>query len=148
MTNSAPTKTTAYEALRSTGLRPFEEWIWIKTTTKGETVLPIDGLWRKPYEVLILGTKVSGGGEPDVKRRVIAAVSDVHSRKPNLKGVVERIFFSSPAPEIDGEAMLVDSEKRYIREYSALEVFARNLTAGWTACGNEVLRFNWDGWWV
>ena len=32
-------------------------------------------------------------------------------------------------------------------EVRACEFFARNLTAGWDAVGNEVLKFQWEGWW-
>lgn len=67
-----------------------------------------------------------------VKRRVIAAVPDLHSRKPCLKDLFERVFCSAQAPET---SLVCES-------YTALEVFARNLTAGWWACGNEVLKFN------
>ncbi|KAH0238242.1 MT-A70-domain-containing protein, partial [Aureobasidium melanogenum] len=34
-----------------------EEWLWIKTTTEGEPVSSLDALWRKPYEVLLVGRK-------------------------------------------------------------------------------------------
>ncbi len=33
-------------------------------------------------------------------------------------------------------------------DYQALEIFARNLTAGWWSCGDEVLKFNWEGCWT
>lgn len=66
-------------------------------------------------------------------RRVIAAVPDLHSRKPNLKSILENVFFT---------------ETGQLQSYSALEVFARNLTAGWWAAGNEVLRFNERECWV
>jgi hypothetical protein len=32
-------------------------------------------------------------------------------------------------------------------EVRACEFFARSLTAGWDAVGNEVLKFQWEGWW-
>jgi N6-adenosine-specific RNA methylase IME4 len=66
-------------------------------------------------------------------RRVIAAVPDLHSRKPNLKSIFEKVFFSNESSQ---------------QSYTALEVFARNLTAGWWACGNEVLKFNARECWV
>ncbi|KAK2765667.1 hypothetical protein FQN54_008523 [Arachnomyces sp. PD_36] len=156
VTNSAAVKSTAREAMRDAGLEPFEEWVWVKTTMRGETVFPLDGLWRKPFEVLILGKrrgKGEGGEgvryyEPEIKRKVIAAVPDVHSRKPNLKELIGKIFFSTPAPGTEDEASEGDIGEHKVQEYSGLEVFARNLTAGWTSFGDEVLRFNWDGWWV
>ncbi|KAF9887038.1 hypothetical protein FE257_010654 [Aspergillus nanangensis] len=142
ITNSTKARATAYNALHGAGLRVREEWIWVKMTVNGEPITPLDGLWRKPYEILVIGERA---GSPDQKepvvRRLIAAVPDVHSRKPNLRELFERVFFASSAPMhgcTDGTEL----------RYSALEVFARNLTAGWWACGDEALKFNEQGWWV
>ena len=33
-------------------------------------------------------------------------------------------------------------------KYEALEIFARNLTSGWWAWGNEVLKFQSDECWI
>ncbi|KAL2002946.1 hypothetical protein VTN02DRAFT_5479 [Thermoascus thermophilus] len=152
VTNTERSRTAAYDAIHAAGLTVSEEWVWIKTTVKGEPVTPVDGLWRKPYEILIIGKRCHGPGETTTtgdgktRRRVIAAVPDLHSRKPNLREIFESVFFSSPSasPSPAGGA----SRGCHRVEYSALEVFARNLTAGWWACGNEVLKFHWDGWWV
>lgn len=152
VTNAEKSRKAAYSALQSTGLglTVVEEWVWVKTTTEGEPVSPVEGIWRKPYEVLVIGRNLKGmhadgaGGlnASTITRRVIAAVPDVHSRKPNLRDVFERVFCSSPAPAaLDGDAH--DGVA-----YSALEVFARNLTAGWWACGDEVFKFNAREWWV
>lgn len=112
----------------------IEEWIWIKTTTKGEPMFDIDSAMRKPYEILLLGRAAPNSWTtmthaPTVKRRVIAAVPDIHSRKPCLKQLLE--------------PYLVDPI-----DYSALEVFSRYLVSGWTSWGNEVLKYNWDGYWA
>lgn len=155
ITNAEKSRRTAYEALTSTGFRICEEWVWIKTTADGQPISPLDGLWRKPYEILVIGRKdrtavvadgfheslspendLLGIDPASVKRRVIAAVPDLHSRKPNLKAVFENVFFQS---HLLGQA---------VESYSALEVFARGLTAGWWACGNEVLKFNARECWV
>lgn len=111
------------------GIELEEEWIWLKTTMDGEPVSAIDSLWRKPYEILLLGRKrpsVSEGGT--VKRRTIIGVPDLHSRKPCLKILLEPLM-SDP------------------HEYRALEVFARHLVSGWWSWGNECLKFNWRGFW-
>lgn len=135
ITNSAKARKTAYEAIRGAGLEVCEEWVWLKTTMDGRPITEVGGLWRKPYEVLVIGRQVRESSEDgDVVRRVIAAVPDVHSRKPNLKELFERMFFSS----LEGGCV----------PYNALEVFARNLTAGWWACGDDVLKFNSEEWWV
>lgn len=112
----------------------IEEWIWIKTTTKGEPMFDIDSTMRKPYEILLLGRAAPNSWTtmtraPTVKRRVIAAVPDIHSRKPCLKQLLEP-FLPDPT------------------DYSALEVFSRYLVSGWTSWGNEVLKYNWDGYWA
>ncbi|KAK0627114.1 MT-A70-domain-containing protein [Immersiella caudata] len=98
------------------------EWIWLKVTTEGEPVVSLDSEWRKPWERLVIGRKRGGKGGGKIGTKVVVTVPDVHSRKPNL-----RRFFE--------EEGLVPGE------YEALEVFARNLTAGWWAWGDEVLLF-------
>lgn len=112
----------------------IEEWIWIKTTTNGEPMFDIDDAMRRPYEVLLLGraapnawTSMAHAVNP--RRRVIAAVPDIHSRKPCLKELLEPYM---PDPN----------------DYSALEVFARYLVAGWASWGNEVLKYNSDIYWA
>lgn len=111
-----------------------EEWIWIKTTTKGEPMFDLDSAMRKPYEILLLGRAAPNSWTtmthaPVVRRRVVAAVPDIHSRKPCLKTLLEP-YLVDPA------------------DYSALEVFSRYLVSGWTSWGNEVLKYNWDGYWA
>ncbi|KAE8447163.1 hypothetical protein EG329_010994 [Mollisiaceae sp. DMI_Dod_QoI] len=108
-------------------VRLVEEWIWLKTTVKGEPVCALDSVWRKPYEILLIG-KRGAPQSKDIKRRVLIGVPDLHSRKPNLKGLFEH---------------MIQKE-----EYEALEIFARNMTAGWWAWGNEVLKFQMDSYWI
>ncbi|KAK0259239.1 hypothetical protein LTR91_006108 [Friedmanniomyces endolithicus] len=115
----------------SWGVQLVEEWIWVKTTVQGKPVMPIDGLWRKPYEVLLLGRNqksncshnTNGSAEVDIRRRVLMGVPDLHSRKPCLKELVEPLLSSNDS-------------------YRALEVFARYLVAGWWSWGNECIKFN------
>ncbi|KAF1840683.1 MT-A70-domain-containing protein [Cucurbitaria berberidis CBS 394.84] len=112
----------------------IEEWIWIKTTTKGEPMFDIDDPMRKPYEVMLLGRAAPSNWttmqhSPSVKRRVIVAVPDIHSRKPCLKELLEP-YMRDP------------------KDYSALEIFSRYLVAGWTSWGNEALKYNWDKYWA
>ncbi|KAK1811528.1 hypothetical protein LTR12_014076 [Friedmanniomyces endolithicus] len=115
----------------SWGVQLVEEWIWLKTTVHGEPVTPLDALWRKPSEVLLLGrrrgvdrTHVSNDpAEVDTRRRVLMGVPDLHSRKPCLKELIEPLL-----PSHDS--------------YRALEVFARYLVAGWWSWGDECIKFN------
>ncbi|CAK3924494.1 hypothetical protein MYCGRDRAFT_75907 [Lecanosticta acicola] len=117
------------------GLVLEEEWIWLKTTVKGEPVSDIDSLWRKPYEVLLLARKQRRGSvvtrqtcQSAPKRRVIMAVPDLHSRKPCLKGLIEPLLTQQ-------------------KDYRALEVFARHLVAGWWSWGDECTKFNCESHW-
>ena len=137
ITNKPSVRTTAVEAFEHWGVDLIEEWVWLKTTVRGEPVTRVDGLWRKPYEVLLLGRNRGADackcesavdvGE-DMLRRVLVAVPDLHSRKPNLKELVESMIPNQS-------------------DLRALEIFARNLTAGWWSWGDEVLKFNWEGYW-
>lgn len=101
------------------GVELEDEWVWLKVTARGDPVVCVNSAWRKPWERLIIarkaGTrkKLSGG-------KVIVAVPDVHSRKPNLRALFEDVL----GPD-----------------YIGLEVFARSLTAGWWSWGDEVLHF-------
>lgn len=118
----------------SWGVKLEEEWLYIKTTRSGDPVSSLDSLWRKPYEILLLGRKASSqnsnvGEEQNIKRRVIAAVPDLHSRKPCIKQLIEPLM---PNPA----------------NYRALEIFARYSVAGWWAWGNEVIKFNYQRCWT
>lgn len=95
----------------------IEEWFWTKITTKGEPVTPLDGLWRRPYEVMLLFKREALDCVP--LNRFLFAVPDLHSRKPNLKSMFD---------------VLLSPQK-------VLELFARNLTSSWWSIGNEVLKF-------
>ncbi|KAK4126155.1 MT-A70-domain-containing protein [Parathielavia appendiculata] len=106
------------------------EWTWLKVTTQGEPVVGVGSGWRKPWERLLIARKrggraMQGGGL--VPGKVIVSVPDVHSRKPNLRRLFEELL---------------------PKQYEALEVFARNLTAGWWAWGDEVLLFQRRECWV
>jgi len=111
------------------GITLTDEWIWLKVTTSGKPIFQIDSKWRKPYEVLLIGQKqgVTPKLQEDVKRKVFIGVPDLHSRKPNLRTLFE---------------------PRLPPNYQALEIFARNLTAGWWAWGNEVLKFQMEENWT
>ncbi|RMX87446.1 hypothetical protein D0869_02348 [Hortaea werneckii] len=151
------------------GMELVEEWIWLKTTAKGDPVSGLEGTWRKPYEVFLVGRRGgmagTGGvgvgeeeegmggddgeggrreserGREKMKRRVILGVPDLHSRKPCLKGLVEEILLR----DYHHNCHDYDDEGR--TGYRALEVFARNLVAGWWSWGDECVKFNWEGYW-
>lgn len=118
------------------GVTLVEEWIWLKTTVHGEPICELDGVWRKPYEVLLVGRRTPRNVE-GVKRRVLVGVPDLHSRKPNLE-----VLFGIVRKE-DRNA----DEGSDTANFAGLEVFARNLTAGWWGWGNEVLQFQSEEHW-
>ncbi|CAL3962759.1 unnamed protein product [Diplocarpon coronariae] len=109
------------------GVTLAEEWVWLKTTTSGEPVYPLKSSWRKPYEILLVGRRGYPTGK--VMRRVIIGVPDLHSRKPNGKVLFEMMMKNRV-------------DKKVVKDkYEALEIFARNLTAGWWSWGMEPLKF-------
>ncbi|PTB62914.1 MT-A70-domain-containing protein, partial [Trichoderma citrinoviride] len=119
----------------SWGLEMVTQWTWLKVTAEGEPIFDIESEWRKPWETLLIAKKRAGGKVPlKLKSRVIVAVPDVHSRKPNLRALFGDVF-----GEGDGEEE---------EEYRGLEVFARNLTAGWWSWGDQVLHFQGAEHWV
>ncbi|KAI1409656.1 MT-A70 family [Hypoxylon sp. FL1857] len=102
------------------GIEPIGEWVWLKITSSGDPIFDLESQWRKPWERLLLGRKKGSTLKAPIPTKVIMGIPDVHSRKPNL-----RPLFQDMLPD----------------NYSGLEVFARNLTAGWWSWGNEVLYF-------
>lgn len=109
------------------GLELAAEWIWLKTTVSGEPMVDVESTWRKPWERLLIATRKGDGPRKLVDRKVVVAVPDVHSRKPNLR----RLF--------DDELGL---------GYQGLEVFARHLTTGWWSWGDEVTMFQAERHWT
>lgn len=138
ITNSPRAREWVMGAFESWGVELFEEWAWLKTTATSIPVTDIEGVWRKPYEILLVGRQVDHSIQCDpigstieqpITRRVIVAVPDIHSRKPCLKVLLETVIL-------------------HPQDYRALEVFARSLTAGWCSWGNEVIKYNWKGSWA
>lgn len=109
------------------GLELVTEWTWVKVTASGEPIFDVESAWRKPWEKLLIAKRTGTPTPQGLRSKTIFAVPDVHSRKPNLRGLFDELL--EPG-------------------YDALEVFARNLTAGWWSWGNEVLQFQEAHHWV
>ncbi|TLS27776.1 hypothetical protein PpBr36_01010 [Pyricularia pennisetigena] len=111
------------------GLELVGEWVWLKITTSAQPILPIDSAHRKPWEPLLIAQRkgFKRAFPPSWRRRVIVSVPDTHSRKPNIRDLVSPML--PPRPR-------------------GLEIFARNLTAGWWAWGDDVLHFQERSNWV
>lgn len=109
------------------GLELVGEWIWLKVTSAGEPIVNVESAWRKPWERLLIARRTGSLVLPPNRTRVMLGVPDIHSRKPNLRGLFEHVL---------------------PKDYIGLEVFARNLTAGWWSWGNEALFFQQGHHWV
>ena len=137
ITNKASVRDAALQAFESWGIEWVEEWAWLKVTIHGEPICDLDGSMRRPYEILLIGKAVdvtldrsdNSTSPKSTTKRLIVGVPDLHSRKPCLKEIIEPMMM-------------------HRRSYRALEIFARNLTAGWWSWGNEVLKYNWTGYWT
>ncbi|XP_006891448.1 PREDICTED: methyltransferase-like protein 4 [Elephantulus edwardii] len=107
------------------------EWHWVKITSSGEYVFPLDSLHKKPYEGLILG-----------RVRVKTALPLRNDNEEVLPIPDHKLIVSVPCALHSHKPPLAEVLKDYIKpdgEY--LELFARNLQPGWTSWGNEVLKF-------
>ena len=116
ITNKQKVAELVLTTLKGLGLHLQQRWVWLKITSDGKPVTDINGIWRKPYEELLL----FGPAIRPVSQRLIVAVPDIHSRKPSLKDMLEEILPDQPR---------------------CLELFARSLTAGWWSIGDQVLHF-------
>ncbi|ORX58127.1 MT-A70-domain-containing protein [Hesseltinella vesiculosa] len=108
------------------------EWLWLKVTSSGEPVFPLDSPHRKPYEQLILGRYQPDDTSPTLpnppQQHVLISVPSIrHSRKPPLGEVLADFLPKQPA---------------------CLELFARCLTPGWTSWGNECLKFQHESYFI
>lgn len=138
ITNKRGAREWVMRAFESWGVELVEEWAWLKTTATSIPVADIEGVWRKPYEIVLVGRQVDRtmryepiGSTPEqpILQRVIVAVPDIHSRKPCLKELLESVIL-------------------HPQNYRALEVFARSLTAGWYSWGNEAIKYNRNDYWA
>lgn len=133
ITNKASVRDAALQTFEAWGVDLVEEWAWLKTTVHGEPICDIDGSVRRPYETVLVGRTAdvmgNSASKKSITKRLMVGVPDFHSRKPCLKEIIEPLL-------------------RDRTDYRALEIFARNLTAGWWSWGDEVLKYNWEGCWA
>src|SRR3569833_275185 len=109
------------------GVELVDTWTWLKVTTSGKPIFALDAQWRKPWEQLLIARRLGSRPINSSLGRVLVAVPDVHSRNPNMRRVFDDYLQGS---------------------YSCIEVFARNLTAGWWSWGGEVLLFQGEQHWI
>lgn len=120
VTNKAAVRKSVLAAFEYWDVDLVEEWIWIKTTIQGQYVVPLTSLWKRPYEVLLIGRH--SASTEKVVRRCFVAVPDLHSRKPNLQKHLQSLL-------------------RCPESCRTLEIFARNLSAETWAWGDQCLKF-------
>ncbi|XP_072979047.1 methyltransferase-like protein 2 isoform X2 [Typha angustifolia] len=102
---------------------------WMKVKPDGSLICDLDSFHHRPYECLLLGyVNVNVDSECLATHKclrsiqVIVSVPGAHSRKPPLgKLLLEHIPGPKPA--------------------KCIELFAREMVAGWTSWGNEPLHF-------
>ncbi|XP_030254399.1 methyltransferase-like protein 4 isoform X2 [Sparus aurata] len=77
------------------GVEVVAEWFWVKVTSSGQFVFPLDSDHKKPYEVLVLGRYRSSAAENSTstsevpvedQRLIVSVPSALHSQKPSLSG--------------------------------------------------------------
>ncbi|KAK9832584.1 hypothetical protein WJX81_001061 [Elliptochloris bilobata] len=144
------------------GLVPVAQWFWVKVTARGVLVTPLEVAHRRPYEVILLARKTPSGSTrshgasqlsvepaPVAGQPAAAAVSPAPAAENPARAA------GDPAPAIPHNLVLVACPEEHSRkpplgrllapllppQPRCLELFARNLVAGWTTWGNDALRF-------
>lgn len=102
---------------------------WLKVTEDGHMLSKLDLPHHKPYECILLGyiNKENATGDEvshkmPLDKHVIISVPGDHSRKPPIGNL---LLDHAPGP----------------KPVRGVELFARELVAGWIAWGNEPLHF-------
>ena len=101
------------EVMRRWGFTYKTSMVWVKDK------IGMGYYWRSKHEFLLLGVKGKGIGTPapaDRKPSVLEAPRVEHSKKPDVYGMIEKMY----------------PGRRY------LELFARNKRKGWKSWGNEI----------
>lgn len=112
------------------GVTHVATWYWLKVKANGSLICDVDLFHHRPYECLLLG--YCGGEVVDSElqfmastlkdKQVIITIPGDYSRKPPVRELLVEY--------VPG-----------LRAARCIELFARELTAGRTAWGNEPLRF-------
>ncbi|KAG2303308.1 hypothetical protein Bca52824_031959 [Brassica carinata] len=112
------------------GVKYVATMYWLKVKPDGTMICDLDLVHHKPYEYLLLGYRFSELAEPKHRsdfelldrNKVIISIPGDFSRKPPIGEILmKHVPGSQPA--------------------RCLELFAREMAAGWTSWGNEPLHF-------
>ncbi|XP_010533242.1 PREDICTED: methyltransferase-like protein 2 [Tarenaya hassleriana] len=112
------------------GVRYSATMFWLKVKPDGSLISDLDLTHHKPYEYLLLGyyfrefpgSECSPELKPMKERQIIISIPGDFSRKPPVGELLKK-YAPGPQPA------------------RCIELFAREMAAGWTAWGNEPLHF-------
>ncbi|KAK2886591.1 hypothetical protein Q8A73_020537 [Channa argus] len=106
------------------------EWFWVKVTTSGQFVFPLDSPHKKPYEVLVLGryrsstdsslssSETSKLPVPEDQRLIVSVPSALHSQKPSLSGeLVLLCSMESKTPPMFATALSAAQKSLHLMEH-------------------------------
>ncbi|KAK3150771.1 hypothetical protein QOZ80_3AG0237510 [Eleusine coracana subsp. coracana] len=117
------------ELFPSWGVKDTTTFYWLKVKSDGSLIGDLDLFHHRPYECLLLGyinvnTEADCGSKAKLLKgsQVIMSVPGAHSRKPPLQKLLSE-YIPGPKPP------------------RCIELFARELSSGWTSWGNEALHF-------
>ncbi|KAL2653789.1 hypothetical protein R1flu_021917 [Riccia fluitans] len=125
------------------GVELAASWYWLKVNNSGEMISPLDLQHHKPYECLLLGylpgEKQEAASKETVQKGAVSEKGNVSLNTPPNKFVIMSIPGDhSRKPPIGS---LLSQYAPGPSPVNGLELFARELTPGWTSWGNEPLRF-------
>ncbi|KAL0043140.1 hypothetical protein WJX79_010360 [Trebouxia sp. C0005] len=149
------------ELLPHWGLLHVATWFWLKVTNAGELVSPLEVAHRRPYEVLILLKPIHHPSSKQLPPSHVVQHQTLHKDSVSTSMSDEggrdiAAFADPPASKYQAsEAKLSSSSGQHSRKPQlahllrpclpakpkCLEMFARELTSGWTSWGNQVLQF-------
>ncbi|KAL3160646.1 hypothetical protein ABBQ32_010569 [Trebouxia sp. C0010 RCD-2024] len=147
------------ELLPHWGLKQVATWFWLKVTDSGELVSPLEVAHRRPYEVLMLLQPLGMSPHQPLSPAASTATNKAPpvtpadlSRHTNSDGAQPAFHAIAQPPDglvmvaVPGEHSRKPQLAQLLQPYlpekaSCLEMFARELTAGWTSWGNQVLHF-------
>ncbi|KAL2932976.1 Methyltransferase-like protein 2 [Bienertia sinuspersici] len=118
------------------GVRYAATLYWLKVKADGSLICDLDLFHHRPYECLLLGYTCINDSElismtESLNDQVVMTIPGDYSRKPPIAGIPVLPF-------------TVSTKKEYVpgpRPARCIELFAREMIAGWTSWGNEPLHF-------